>query len=259
MIRIRQMRLVSYIAVMLLVVMYVVPTACVAKEARKPVPPPTKTVVIFPFHDEAQSPLDTLGKDLPDSIQTSLSATGSYRAFAFSERLPSVQRAVIETTLKKDDLQGPFGTDPAQLAAALKISHELASDQILVGSIDSVKVDSANKKAEVALTAILADGKTGESLKTIAVTGEAPATVQPMSDKDLVALAAGDAVAKLTREIAPVVQQPVEEPVVSRKRSSGGRKLVFSLLLGLAVGLIATSGNGSSDSGTPDNPPPVPF
>ncbi|MBI2844314.1 MAG: hypothetical protein HYX78_13010 [Armatimonadetes bacterium] len=251
------MRIISFTAMLLLASMYIAPTVSIAKGG-KPVATPAKTVVIFPFVDEAKSPVEALTEDLPKSIQSELSSSGAFRAFAFSERLPSIQRALMENTLKKDDVEGPFGIEKDNVANTLKVAREMAAELILVGSIDGATADVANKKAEVTLTAVLANGRTGTPVKTIAVTGSTPDNVSATDANDLISQAAGQAVASLVKEIVPqgVV---IEKPVVEKKRSSGFRKLLLPVLLGLAIGLVASSGGDDGGSSGGDAPPPVPF
>lgn len=256
--RIRQMRVVSYVTALVVALVYLAPAAGLARGRQKPAAVPPKTLVVFPFEDVAKSPLETLSNDLPQGIQSGLSTAGAYRAFAFSERLPSVQRAVLETTLRKEDLKGPFGIEADQLANALKVTREMAADMMLVGTIDDVKCDPATKKAQVTLTAVVADGRTGEAAKTVAVTGETPASTKSSNANDLIAQAAGDAVTKIVKEIAPQ-QATATTQAVAPRRASGIRKLILPLLIGVAVGLVASASGGSSGSGAIDNPPPSPF
>jgi len=264
MLRIRQMRLAPYVVALLLFVMYVAPTAAFAKGRKKPAPPPAKTIVVFPFQIAATSPVETLGQDLPASIQTALSGSGAFRAFVVSEQLPSVRRAIQEGSLKSDDVKGGFGTEKEQIARAVKVAREMAADLLLVGSVDEVKVDTAKKKAEVSITVVLADVRTGEATKTVAVTGETPANTESTMESDLVAQAAGAAVAKLKSEIVPAGQQqpstkPGSTPTGERKRTSGIRRLILPVLLGLAVGLVASGGSSNSGSSGVDNPPIRPY
>lgn len=259
MVRMRQMRIVSYIAVLLLITMYIAPAASVAKGERKPPPPPRKTMLIFPFEDVAQSSVEGLSQNLADSIQSELSASGMYQAFVFSERIPSIMRAKQETTLKPDDLRGPFGTEESQIDNAVKIAREMAVDLVLLGSIDDVVSDPTNKKAEVTLSVVVVDGRTGVPVSTLAATGEAPENTDSTNEADLIAMAAGNAVSKLVKEIAPepvVLVAPVAE---KKKKTSIFRKLLVPLLLGAAVGLVIASGNNDNDSDPIDDPPVNPF
>ncbi|HOK55366.1 MAG TPA: hypothetical protein PLU88_09805 [Armatimonadota bacterium] len=265
--RFRQTRLASYIALLLIVAMYVAPVANAAK-AKNAVVVPAKTVVVFPFDDAAQIAVETLSQDLASKIQSNLSATGVYRAIAFSEQLPPIKRAVKELVLRPNDLKGPFGTEEEQIASAIKVAREMAADYVLVGSIDDVTVDTENNKAEVTLTAVLANGSTGEAAQSVAVTGAASANTDQTTEDELITLAAQDAVAKMIKQISPDTEQQVTtttKPVVTekRKKSSTLRKLLIPILLGVAVGLLATSNDDNNNSGgtieDPDNPPDSPF
>ena len=257
MIRIRKMRLVSYIAVMLLLAMYVAPSAGVAKRNVRVQPPPVMSIIIFPFDEAASSPIETLSQDIANSIQSRIGLTGAYRTILYSERLPSVQRAVAEATLKKEDLKGPFGVEKAQIDGARKVAREVAADLVLIGSIDDVKVDAQKKTAQIAYEVMIVSVRTGESTMTLSGIGEAPAETQSTSEMDLIAQAAGDAVSKIVKGIAPVT---ILAPRVVKKRVSGFSRITrifLPIALGLATGLII---NGDSSGTSPtDNPPPVPF
>lgn len=267
MVRIRQMRMASYLAMLLIITMYIAPTAGIAKSASK-VAIQTKTVLVFPFEDTANSSIETFSEDLLDSIQTAISTSGMLRAMAFSEKLPSVQRSVRELALRPDDVKGPFGTDKDQIASALKIGREIAADFVLIGTIDEIKADATGKKAEITLTAVLADVRTGESVKTVAVTGQTPDNTTSTIEADLIAQAAGNAVAMMTREVVSAGQtvaiQGVTEgnaPVIkkSKKKSSFLRKLLIPLVIGVAAALISSSDDDNNDGDEIDNPPPSPF
>lgn len=269
MVRIRQMRMVSYLAVLLMIAMYIAPAAGIAKSAPKAAPIQARTVLVFPFENTAKSSVETLSEDLLESVQTSLSTSGALRAMAFSDKLPSIQRSVRELTLKADDIKGPFGTDKDQITSALKVGREIASDLVLIGTIDDIQADATGKKAEITLTAVLADVRTGEPVKTVAVTGQAPANTTSTIEADLIAQAAGDAVAKMTRELVPAGQAVAtpattqgNTPVVvkkSKKKTSMLRKLLIPLVIGVAAALISSSGDDNDGGEEMDNPPPSPF
>jgi hypothetical protein len=258
MIRIRQMRLAQYVAVVLLLAMYVFPSVGMARgKAKTTEMPPAKTIVIFPFDNTTKSSVETLSKDIQQSMQNALSEAGGYRVYAFSEQLPSVQRALLETTLKKDDLKGPFGTEKEQIATALKIGREMAADLILVGTIDDAKVDTEKHTGVIALTAVVVDVKTGEP-KTIGVAGAVPANSTVTTEAGLIGLASDDAVGRLVKVIVPQpIVKPEQRAEVPSKHKSSFKKIVVGLLLGAAVGLAVANRSSGSSEGT-DNPPPPP-
>jgi hypothetical protein len=184
---------------------------------------------------------------------------------AFSDKLHSIKRAKMETTLKEEDLKGPFGTEKDQMACALKVANETAADLILVGSIDEVKVDAAKKTANVTLSAVIANSRTGTPIKTVAVTGLIASTSdQVITDSDLITLAASDAATKLVREIVPdqpvVIQGQVQGQYVNssnkKKKSSGIRKFIIPIVVvAVAAIAIAASSGGDDDNDDLDNPP----
>lgn len=255
MFKIRQKRVARYVAALLLLSLYVLPTVCLAKTP-KAVTPPTKTILVFPFEDTTKWAGEPLSSNVQLKIQTGLSSTGGFRAFAFSESLPSVQRAVLENSLKKDDLKGPFGVEKSQVDSALKIGREMAADIILIGSIDDAKFDAVKHNAQITVTTMLVDVRTGES-KTVAVSGMSPADAVANTESDLVFAAGNDTVTKLVNVVAPdQVAMPIQTVQVKKKSSS--KIVLWGLLLGLTVGLLSTHNNsGSGDSGT-DNPPSPP-
>lgn len=264
------MRMVSYIASLLIFSMYIAPAASLAKRGSDNVLP-RKTVLVFPFDNAAKSSVETLSSDILTSMQNAISSNTGMCVVAFSEQLPSVQRSVRELTLKPDDVKGPFGTDQEQMACALKVSKEVATDMLLIGSIDAVQVDTANNKAEVTLSAILTDVQTGDTVKSLAITGKAASDTQK-AEADLISMAAADAVAQISKALAPagesVSSTPAtkkgNEPVVVKKRSkkktSTLRRFIIPLVIGVTIALVSSNdSNDNSNSGDIDNPPVVPF
>lgn len=258
MFRIRQTRVARYVAAMLVLTMYIFPAVCAAKSP-KAVLPPAKTILVFPFEDSTKWASESLSKDIQVRIQNGLSSTGSFTAVVYSEALPSIQRAVLETSLKKDDLKGPFGIEKSQIDGALKIAREAAADLILVGSVDDAKVDTTKHTGQVTITTMLVDVRTGEG-KTVAVTGNAPTGAAVATESDLVYAAGSDAATRLVKVTAPDQAATPIQTVSVKKKKNYTRTIVIGLLLGLTVGLLASNSNSSNGSaGTVDNPPGGPF
>jgi TolB-like protein len=273
MVTIRQMRLVSYISVLLLITMYILPAAEAAKRKTNVDQAQKKTVLVFPFENASKSSIETFSDDLLDGMQAAVSSSGVFSALAYSDKLPSIQRAIRDLALKADDVKGPFGTDKEQVGKAVKLSREVAADLVLVGSVDDIQINAAANKAEVTLTAVLADASTGDSLRTLAITGQAPANNKATTEADLVALATGDAVTKLAKELVPEAQKiaavqqetgstanaPVVVKTQKSKKKSVLKKYIIPLVIGITVALIASSNNDNGDSEIIDTPPDNPF
>jgi hypothetical protein len=186
---------------------------------------------------------------------------------AFSDKLPSIKRAKMETTLKEEDLRGPFGTDKNQMASAIKVASETAADLILVGSIDDVQVNTDKKTANVTLSAVVANARTGVPVKTVAVTGAVASDKQDITDAELVFMASSDAATKLVREIVPdqpvVIQGQIQGQRVSapakKKNSSGIRKFIIPIVVVAAIAIAASGSDSDSDNDDLDGPPPSPL
>ncbi len=264
MIRIRQMRLVTYLAVVLLIAMYIAPAALAAKKvSSKPVTQPAKTIIVFPFEDSSEGAPESLSNDLAQSIQATIGADGAFRAIAFSTQLPSIKRARLETALTDADLKGPFGIEKAQMASAIKIANQTAVDMLLVGTIDEVAADTESKTASATMTAILADANTGAPVKTIAVTGTVPEGATGETESELIAFAAGDAVTKIVNEISPLgIQVASSEPALatgpvvarSSKKKSGISKFIIPIVIAVVALAVSSDSDDEVDDDLDDPP-----
>lgn len=231
----------------------------VLKSTSRPAVSPKKMTLVFPFDaaDSVASP--ELGAQIAEWLKSSLSLANGYMAVEFSPRLASIERMIQEGGLKQTDLAGPFAERNSQAA---KIASGVGAETYIVGVIDDCKVDADARKAEIALTIQVYDTATARNLQTLAVTGRSPDDVESVKDKDLLTLAAGNAVSNAVSEIvphAPVVTGTgtASAPVAKSKKRPSTWKMI---LIGLAVagGIALASGGGSGDSGIDDDMPPPP-
>ncbi len=248
MVRMRERRLARYIAAMLLLNLYVVP-ACVAASNAKAVP--VRTCLVFPFEVTGPGAPETLAADLQSKIQAGLSMSGGFRAISFSENLPSIQRAVLETAIKKDELKGPFGIEKEQVDVAIKIGKEAGVDCVLVGTVEA-SVDTANHTGAVTVTAELVDVRTGQQ-NTVGVSGASSDSGGTAAAGVLIGQAAADAASKLVTALTPPGAVPVKTNGTAAQKKSKSKWLWVLLLAGAAAALSG----GSSSSGN-ENPPPPP-
>lgn len=268
MVRFRQTRLTAYVAVLVLVAMYIAPIANAAQ--RRPAAP-SKTVIVFPFQTPAECPLETLGSDIAATVTTSLDGPGGYKVFTMSDRMPSIKRALREGAVKKDDVQGPFGLEKENIQTALKIAREAAADYALVGSVDDVKSDEKAKTGDMTVSACLIDVKTGQSVRTEVVTGKVPAGSKAVTVSDLVAQAGGDAAAKLVADMAmPATtyqhstglgMTPGMGTVAHKSsKSNNTAKWIIGALIAVGVGWAVSShnNNNTASGGDQFQPPPGP-
>ena len=240
------------VAIGLVLVMYVLPGAggAAALAAAKPLPSPqpTLTLTVLPFDKVAQEGSSSLGADLATAVKSALEPSGKFYAVGFSERLPSVQRAISEASLTKRDTEGPFSTDKA---LAVKVARAVGADVVVVGSVDQIKIDAANGVAEVAVSAQIIGVESQEVLDTLALTGKNTAKPKEgTGEADLVSLAAGDAAVKIAAAIAAdpklaqVQAKPSLVPPPASKPKKSGRALNYLLLAILLVAGVALVGGG---------------
>ncbi len=259
MLRFRKTRFAGFVAVMLLVSMYIAPAVTFAASGKSA--NIQQTIIVLPFATPANCPIDTLGGDMASSVASGLSAAKGVTAFGLTERLPAIRRATqVDKTLKKEDLAGPFGTEKDQIQLALKIAREVAADYVLVGSIDDITTDNDTKKADVMVSASLVNVSTGEIVKTDVVTGQSAPSTKADDSSVWVSQASGDAVAKIVANTATTqtnmqMLNTNTNNVVHKK----SKKTTWLVGLLVAVGAgIALSGGSDSSGGGIDNPPPPP-
>ena len=102
---------------------------------------PKVILAVLPFDKAVEGGDETLGADMAVAVKSSLEATGKFYVVGFSERLPSIQRAISELTISKKDLEGEFSTDKA---LAARVGRAMGADAALVGSISQIKTDAAS-------------------------------------------------------------------------------------------------------------------
>ena len=263
MIKFRTGSLARALAVGLVFTLYLAPglggvAAFAAKE--EPKAQPVLTLAVLPFDKTGQGGTDTLGTDLAAAVKTSLEATGKFYVIGFSERLPSIQRAMTEGAVSKKDAEGPFSGDKALIA---RVGKAMGADAALAGSIQQVNIDAANGVAEISASIQLVDAKSGEVLNTIVIQGKNPTKPEGAGEAELVSLAAGDVAGKIAAEVAKESKltllqatATVAVPEKKAKKSKTMKWLWLAILLGAGIALAGGGGGSNSDSSEPPPGPP---
>ena len=262
MIKFRTGSLARALAVGLVFTLYLAPglggvAAFAAKE--QPKAQPVLTLAVLPFDKTAQGGSDTLGTDLAAAVKASLEATGKFYVIGFSQRLPSIQRAMSERAISEKDAEGPFSEDKALIA---RVGKAMGAEAALAGSIQQINIDAANGVAEISANIQLVDTQSGEALNTIAVQGKNPTKPEGAAETELVSLAAGDVAGKIAAEVAKESKltslqatATAAVPEKPAKKSKTMKYLLLAILLGLG---IALAGGGGGSNGTSPEPPPPP-
>ncbi len=134
------------------------------------------SLVVFPFDNGTDTTVpDSYGGYVASDVRTMLTGKSEYIPYLYTDRLPSVQRAKEEQSLKPSDVNPPFADDKLK---PLKIAQVIGSDYYLVGSIEEITVDTAKKVATVTLKADVFDTRNGRLVRTCLVSGRTPETVK---------------------------------------------------------------------------------
>jgi len=264
--RIRRMRATGYIAVLLILALYIAPVAQAAVAGHDPFSL-KKRLLIFPFATQADMS-DSAGVQAAGALCEMLQGDKTYDPTVFSRRHPSVQRAIqVERTLTNSDVPDEFGQQSKE--SALKIARQLRANSIVLGDVESINYDPQKNAAEVTISAIIIDVRTGSTIdKPIIAAGRTPSASKAKTESEAVSLAAGDAVTKIAQALGVDPNATKERPkaaYVTSHKSSKGKGLLLALLLGLGLGLAGGGGSGGSSSGGGggggggDIPPPGPY
>ena len=264
MVRLRAYRYLAWLLISIVAVPYLSAGAMAAQ--RVEVVP--QSMVVFPF-DEGTAISD--GKVVPGLnafLGDGLSNSPKYRAVAFSERLPAIQRLVSLQPDKKNSIHGPFAVDEAAVSRAVMLAKPMSADILVVGSVDKYAFNATIGTADISGKVRLLDGKTGRSLREIPFQGHAirPAGEAGVSEAKVRDAAITNAGRNLVKGITGEEYQELAKPVTTivKAEKSSKKSWVPALLISLGIGLLLGGSGGGSDSGggtappTDENPPPPP-
>ena len=256
------------LAVGLVLTLYVLPgvgsAAVLAAAKTQPAAQPTLTLAVLPFDKKAQGGTDDMGRELAAAVKASLEVTGKFYVVGFSDRLPSIQRAVAEGTLSKREVEGPFAGDKA---VAARIGRALGANVVVTGSIDEIKTDLPNSSVEITANVQMIDVQNAEVLKSVVLTGMNTTKPEGAPEDQLVSLAMLDLAGKITKEVvgdakggalASVEKQMPVAPAPAKKKSKGLKYLLLLLLVGAGVALAGGGSDHKSSSTSGDDGPPAP-
>ena len=196
-----------------------------------------QSLMVFPFDQNRSVKVpDGFGVELASALRDQLSETAYFAAYAFSDRLAPIKRAIDDGSIKRAAVNAPYSDDKSK---SLMLAQLLGTEVFVVGSVEEFVDDANGKKATMTLSAELFDGKRGRLVKTFLVTGHG----ESADEDDRMAIAAGDAVAKLKDEFVDVMAlvKSAESPKKgasakpnTHSRRSVGRAAAFRRSAGFA-------------------------
>lgn len=221
---------------------------------------PIHSILLFPFSSNVSAAgasgfnADQVGARVEDAVKMRLNVIGRYKANSFAPSLPQIQRALQEARvegLSENDLQPPY-SDPQRTQ---KIAAQVGTDGYLIGTIESLRNDSATRNVSLTVTATLYNSATGSAARVLAFTGRG-VSYNPSDDADsLLQSAINDVSGQIVSALNGTVAQRVVSSDYARGHHSNNGSILLGILLAAAVGIAIGSShhhsnNNNSSSGT---------
>jgi len=187
-----------------------------------------------------------LQESLVDAMRKALNKSG-VSATVYNRRLPSIQRAVGETTLKADEAAAGL-RDGSDSARAQRLADIIGATSYIIPEIDAYKYDSATRTVTFNLSAqhfTTAGGGASLGLSAESGKGEAPADVPNSLQEGSAIARAAEATAE--RVVAGLFPRPPQEDTKKIERRAvqrtGTPRWVLPAFGGLLGLLAITSDN----------------
>ena len=134
---------------------------------------PQKIVLVFPT-DAADSISSQLSDAVTDTVQGRLSASGNYQTVYFLKSLPTIKRALNDSTITPIDASKPFAEKEEKVKTLASLSGYPLS---IVSSIDSYTYDKEKNQVGIILSVRLVDfsGEKPVVIGAAATSDESPA------------------------------------------------------------------------------------
>lgn len=174
------------------------------KRSHTPAPPKTKAapeaparlVVVFPPETKG-GVSDQIADVITDVVQSRLNASGKYKTVYFLPSTPTVRRALLESTITKEEVDKPVATD----ARIKKLTALTGHDMAFVVSIIDYEFDKAANKVSMVLSAKLLD-YTGAAPRGTNRNGDSPnKPSSKATEYDLAAALARDLTEKMVTDL----------------------------------------------------------
>jgi hypothetical protein len=166
-----------------------------------------RIIVVFPPETKG-GVSDQIADTISEVVQSRLSLSGQYRTVYFLASAPTVRRALIESTVTKEEVDKPVAIDSRIKKLTLLSGHDMA---VAVSIID-YQFDKATNKVSMVLSAKILD-YTGAAPHGTNRNGESPAKLaSKATEYDLAAALARDLTDKMMTDLlAPKKAMPAPE------------------------------------------------
>lgn len=209
--------------------------------APKPAPEVKKSLLVMPVEKNyTEESSDTFLQDLGRSIRGAVSLNSNMEVVEFTEKDPSVQRALTESSIRREDVKR--ASENASVTA--RIATELGADYALTTSVDEYAYDLEKGTIKASASCQIVDVRSKRSVKVVAVSADVTGDRSLFQGELETSLRA-----KLANKIAVELygaMPAVEATTVKAKKKSNTNVLWWLLGAGVIAAVAGSSGGGGS-------------
>lgn len=233
---------------------------------------PRMGLLVMPFESQVEEEGNTLGPQVAKAMKDATLRSRQYAGVSYNPKHPIVRRALDEGELLESEVNGPFGIEPRQVQAAVRIARMMEIPRVMVGSITDFEFDREKREGQITVTAEIINTSTGRmDGPAMIATGRSPAVMTSAMPEQYALAATEDAALQLAGRMPGTepdvvaatnngttdqeTTEPTPQPEPKKKKNSSGL-LAALAVLGL---IIAGSGGGGGGGDAIDLPPPAPF
>ncbi len=220
--------------------------------APKPAPEVKKSLLVMPVEKNyTEESTDAFLQDLSRSLRGAVTLNSNMEVVEFTEKDPSVQRALTESSIRREDVKRAS----ENAAVTARIATELGADYALTTSVDEYVYDAEKGTLKASVSCQLVDVRSKRSVKVVS----SPADVS--GDRSLFqGELEGSLRAKLANKLAIELfgAMPAVEvsPTAKIKKKNNNNVLWWMLGAGVIAAVAGNSSGGGSGSGDTIVTPP---
>ena len=226
-----------------------------AKAETVPAPQPKKSLLVMPVEKNyTEESTENFLRDLGRSIRGAVSMNSNMDVVEFTEKDPTVQRALSDSSIRREDIKNASENS----AVTARIASELGADYVLTTSVDEYAYDMDKGTLSASISCQIVDVRSKKATKVISVSSDIKGDKSQFLGELETKLKA-DLSNKAAVELFGAMPE-VTVTTVKAKKKSNNNVLWWLLGAGVIAAIAGNSGGGSS-SGSGNsvvNPPATP-
>lgn len=138
----------------------------------------TKDVTILPFGvgsdltPEQSAGAARCASGLAEAVSEGMASVPGVTVVEFSRLNPSIQRAIVERKIAKEDVDKGVDTSSTGAALARKIARIMGVEVAVIGSVDRYEFNETKGLVTVTVTLQSIDAKSGKAVSTVSASGQ---------------------------------------------------------------------------------------